>query len=146
MEILYKIIVILSGLILLIVNLIHIAKKKMDVGIGTSWTIMSVVIVLFGIIFDFSVLNKTINVRNAVLIYIFAGALVIALYLYGLRITELKNKSNDMAIWVSIIRKDVYQPRRSDYIAENAARAKAGLAENGAKGENCCRNVKERFS
>ena len=113
MEILYQIVTIFSGVLLLGATLIHIAQKKMDVGIGTSWTVMAMIIIVFGSVFDFERLvgESTVNV---VLIFIFSGALVVALYLYGLRITELKKRANDIAIWVSIIRKDTYKFRGND--------------------------------
>ena len=106
MEIVYRCVVILCGLILFAVNLVEIAQKKMDVGIGSSWTVMALIVIIFGIAFDFSVLRHIANIRNIVLVYIFAGALVIALYLYGLRITELKKKNNEVAIWVSILKNE----------------------------------------
>ena len=54
MEIIAKILLILTGIALLIWNLHNIAKKKMDIGIGSWWTIMSVIVIVFGAVFDFN--------------------------------------------------------------------------------------------
>ena len=125
MNIFYQVVTISSGVILLGLTLIHIAKKKMDVGIGTSWTIMAAMIIVFGCVFDFEHIVDVSTV-NVILIFIFSGALVVALYLYGLRITEVKKRVNDIAIWVSIIRKDTYKFRGNDNPRNDGAETDAG--------------------
>ena len=94
MEIVYKCIVIVTGIVLLILNLRNIAKKKMDIGIGSWWSIMAIIVVVFGAVFDFNSLLRMVNVRN----------LMVALYLYGMHITQLKKRSEELAMWVSLAR------------------------------------------
>lgn len=101
MEIIYKIVVILTGIALLIWNLFNISKKKMDIGIGSWWTIMSVIVIVFGAVFDFNSLLRLVNLRNLALIYMLIVSLVIALYIYGMHITGLKKKTDELAMWVS---------------------------------------------
>ena len=101
MEIIYKIVVILTGIALLIWNLFNISKKKMDIGIGSWWTIMSVVLIVFGAVFDFTPLEQLVRLRNLILIYVLVLSLVMALYLYGMYLTELKKKNDELAMWVS---------------------------------------------
>ena len=135
MDIFYQVVTITSGVVLLVMNLIHIAKKKMDVGIGTSWTIMSALIIVFGCGFDFERLVG-VSVINIVLTFIFFAALVIALYLYGLRITELKKRVNDISIWVSIIRKDTYKYKGKDGNAQaDGASADAAVTDGDRSGD-----------
>lgn len=121
MVILYKSVVILTGVFLLVFNLVNISKKKMDIGIGSWWTIMAVVVIVFGAIFDFNSLNHLIHIRNLVLIYIFVFALVMALYIYGMHITDLKKKSNELAMWVSYARSHQKSKGSSDRTDEEAA-------------------------
>ena len=128
MAIFYQCVVIVSGIILLALTLIHIAKKKMDVGIGTSWTVMSILLIVFGTAFDFSRLLG-VGTLNIILIYVFFRALVVALYLYGLRITDVKKRVNDIAIWVSIIRKDTYKFRGSDDASKEGGAPELKLPE-----------------
>ena len=128
MDIFYQCVVIVSGIILLALTLIHIAKKKMDVGIGTSWTVMAILLIVFGTAFDFSRLLG-VGTLNIILIYVFFGALVVALYLYGLRITDVKKRVNDIAIWVSIIRKDTYKFRGSDDASKEGGAPELKLPE-----------------
>ncbi len=97
----YKIVVIATGVFLLIFNLHNISKKKMDIGIGSWWTIMALVIIVFGAIFDFSLLHHLVRFRNLMLIYMFAMSLVMALYIYGMHITRLKKRNDELAMWVS---------------------------------------------
>lgn len=104
MEIVYKCIVIVTGIVLLILNLRNIAKKKMDIGIGSWWTIMAIIVVVFGAVFDFISLLRMVNVRNLTLIYLLAVSLMVALYLYGMHITQLKKRSEELAMWVSLAR------------------------------------------
>lgn len=104
MEIVYKCIVIVTGIVLLILNLRNIAKKKMDIGIGSWWTIMAIIVVVFGAVFDFNSLLRMVNVRNLTLIYLLAVSLMVALYLYGMHITQLKKRSEELAMWVSLAR------------------------------------------
>lgn len=101
MEIIYKIVVIITGIVLLILNLRNIAKKKMDIGIGSWWTIMSIIVIVFGAVFDFSPLYHLVRTTNLVLIYMLVLSLVVALYLYGMHLTDLKKKNNELAMWVS---------------------------------------------
>lgn len=121
MVILYKSVVILTGVFLLVFNLVNISRKKMDIGIGSWWTIMAVVVIVFGAVFDFNSLNHLIHIRNLVLIYIFVFALVMALYIYGMHITELKKKSNELAMWVSYARSHQKSKESSDRTDEEAA-------------------------
>lgn len=104
MEIVYKCIVIVTGIVLLILNLRNIAKKKMDIGIGSWWSIMAIIVVVFGAVFDFNSLLRMVNVRNLTLIYLLAVSLMVALYLYGMHITQLKKRSEELAMWVSLAR------------------------------------------
>ena len=96
-----KCIVIVTGIVLLILNLRNIAKKKMDIGIGSWWTIMAIIVVVFGAVFDFTSLLRMVNIRNLALIYMLAISLMVALYLYGMHITQLKKRSEELAMWVS---------------------------------------------
>lgn len=101
MGIICKCIVIVTGIVLLILNLRNIAKKKMDIGIGSWWTIMAIIVVVFGAVFDFTSLLRMVNIRNLALIYMLAISLMVALYLYGMHITQLKKRSEELAMWVS---------------------------------------------
>lgn len=99
--IIYKIVVIATGVFFLFFNLHNISRKKMDIGIGSWWTIMAVVAIVFGALFDFSSLNQMVRFRNLALIYVFVIALIMALYLYGMHITKLKKRNEELAMWVS---------------------------------------------
>ena len=118
--VIYKIVVIATGIFLLFFNLHNISRKKMDIGIGSWWTIMSVVVIVFGAVFDFSLLNHLVRFRNLVLIYLFAIALVMALYIYGMHITQLKKKTDELAMWLSYAKS-----------AEKKKKAETDAAENG---------------
>lgn len=76
----------------------------MDTGMGTWWSVMSAVIIIFGAVFDFSVLVHNVRFRNLLVIYTFALALIVALYLYGMRITELLKKNTELTIRLSIMK------------------------------------------
>lgn len=117
--VIYKIIVILTGVFLLFFNLYNISRKKMDIGIGSWWTIMAVVVIVFGAVFDFSSLNHLVRFRNLALIYLFAMALVMALYLYGMHITQLKKKTDELAMWVSYAKSLKKQKEAEKDAAEN---------------------------
>ena len=122
MEIIYKCVVIVTGVALLILNLRNISKKKMDIGIGSWWTIMAVVLIVFGAVFDFSPLEHLVRVRNLILIYVLVLSLVMALYLYGMHITDLKKKSDELAMWVSYAKslKDrSLSPKKADKKTDN---------------------------
>ena len=106
MDVLYRWLVIAIGIALFVINLIEIAKKKMDVSIGSSWTIMSVALIIFGITFDFTILNRNVNVRNIILFTIFIVSIVAGLYMSALRITELKKKNTELAIYVSMLKSE----------------------------------------
>lgn len=81
---------------------------------------MSVVVIVFGAVFDFSLLNHLVRFRNLVLIYLFAIALVMALYIYGMHITQLKKKTDELAMWLSYAKS-----------AEKKKEAETDAAENG---------------
>ena len=104
MDILYSCVVIASGLVLFGINLRFIAKKQMDVSIGSAWAIMALVVFIFGVSFDFSILRHITRFMNILLVYIFCVSLVVALYYYGLRVSELKKRNDEVAIWLSILK------------------------------------------
>ena len=101
MVIISKIVVILTGIALLVFNLVNISKKKMDIGIGSWWTIMSVIVIVFGALFDFTPLLHLVRVANLTMIYLLVVSLVAALYIYGMYLTDLKKKSDEVTMWVS---------------------------------------------
>lgn len=104
MVILYKCVVILTGVFLLLLDLRDIVKKRMDIAIGSWWAVMSLIVIVFGLVFDFSSLRSFIRLRNLVLIYLFSLALVTALYVYALSLTRLKKECAELVMWVSYAR------------------------------------------
>ena len=123
MDIIYKIIVIVTGVVLLIMNLRNIAKKKMDIGIGSWWTIMAAIVIVFGAVFDFSSLLHMVNIVNLALFYLLILSLVIALYIYGMHITDLKKKSDELSMWVSYaksLREDQLSAEHADETEDDA--------------------------
>ena len=91
-------------------------------------TVMAILLIVFGTAFDLSRLLG-VGTLNIILRYVFFGALVVALYLYGLRITDVKKRVNDIAIWVSIIRKDTYKFRGSDDASKEGGAPELKLPE-----------------
>ena len=120
MELVSKIIFIITGITLLILNLHYIAKKKMDIAIGSWWTVMSVIVIVFGAVFDFNSLLRMVNARNLILIYFFVIALVIALYIYGMYITSLRKKTDEIVMWVSYAKSLKSKQSTSDKPEENS--------------------------
>lgn len=118
-EILYKVVVVLTGIFLLVYNLHNIARKKMDIGIGSWWTIMAIVVIVFGAIFDFAPLHHLVRFRNLALIYLFAVSLVMALYIYGMYITQLKKRNDELSMWVSYA-KSLKEKKESESNAEES--------------------------
>ena len=104
MELVYKLIVILSGALLFVINLLNIAKKKMDVGIGSWWAVAAVILIVFGAVFNFSVLRHLILPRNLILLYLLSASVVITLYLYGLYISRMKKVMDAIGLWISYAR------------------------------------------
>ena len=104
MEVIYKLVVILSGVLLFVLNLIKIAKKKMDIGIGSWWAIAALIVVAFGAVFNFSLLVPLVRLRNLVLIYLLAVAVVTTLYLYGLYVSRLKKEIDELSLWASYVK------------------------------------------
>ena len=127
MDVLYRWLVIAIGIGLFVINLIEIAKKKMDVSIGSSWTIMSVALIVFGITFDFTILNRNVNVRNIILFTIFIVSIIVGLYMSALRITELKKKNTELAIYVSMLKSE--KGDRHDVVRPPVAAAEAAHEE-----------------
>ena len=101
MDVVYKWTVIATGIIMLILDLRDITKKKMDIGIGSWWAVLALIVIVFGIVFDFSSLRSFIRCRNLALIYLFCVAMLTALYLYGLSLTKLKKEYAEIVMWVS---------------------------------------------
>ena len=101
MDVVYKWTVIATGIIMLILDLRDITKKKMDIGIGSWWAVLALIVIVFGIVFDFSPLRSFIRCRNLALIYLFCVAMLTALYLYGLSLTKLKKEYAEIVMWVS---------------------------------------------
>ena len=104
MDLVYKLIVILSGALLFVLNLLKIAKKKMDVGIGSWWAVASLILIVFGAVFNFSGLRHMIMPRNLILLYLLAASVVITLYLYGLYISRMKKVMDAIGLWISYAR------------------------------------------
>ncbi len=104
MDLVYKLVVILSGALLFVLNLLKIAKKKMDVGIGSWWAVASLILIVFGAVFNFSVLRHMIMPRNLILLYLLAASVVITLYLYGLYISRMKKVMDAIGLWISYAR------------------------------------------
>lgn len=101
MERVYQFIVIVSGVILLLLDLRDISMKRMDIAIGSWWAILSLIVIIFGFVFDFTSLHGVVRYRNLLLIYLFSVSLVTALYFYGRSITKLKKECAELAMWVS---------------------------------------------
>ena len=101
MDIVYKCTVIVTGVIMLILDLRDITKKKMDIGIGSWWAVLALIVIVFGTVFDFSSLSRFVRCRNLALIYLFCVAMLTALYLYGLSLTKLKKEYAEIVMWVS---------------------------------------------
>ena len=97
----YRLIVILSGMILFCRNLIKIAGKKMEIGLGSWWAATSLIVVVFGFAFDFTALASYAQVKNLLLLYLFVVAVVKMLYLYGMYLSRLKKETRELGILVS---------------------------------------------
>ena len=98
---LYRCVVIASGILLLVLDLRDISKRRMDIAIGSWWAVLAVIIIVFGVVFDFSSLRSFIRFRNLALLYLFVVSMVTALYLYGKSITLLKKECAEMVMWIS---------------------------------------------
>ena len=101
MNLIYKLVVILSGAVLFVFNMRQLTKKKMDLGIGSWWAVASVILIIFGAVFNFTVLEHLIRLRNLLLLFLLAASAVVTLYLYGLHISRLKKVTDSMCQWVS---------------------------------------------
>ncbi len=112
MDVVYKLVVILSGVLLFALNLVKIAKKKMDIGIGSWWAVAALIVIVFGIVFNFSLLLPLIRMRNLVLIYLLAVSVVMTLYLYGLYVSRLKKELEELSLWASYARSRMEAEKR----------------------------------
>jgi hypothetical protein len=117
---LYRCVVIASGILLLALDLRDISKRRMDIAIGSWWAVLAMIVIVFGVVFDFASLRSLIRFRNLVLLYLFAVSLVTALYLYGKSITRLKKECAELAMWVS------YEKSLKEAAAETSAGAEDG--------------------
>ena len=118
MNFVYKAVVILSGALLFWRNLQLIARKKMDIGIGSWWAVTSLIVVVFGIVFNFRPLVSLARPRNLILVYLFVVTVVMTLYLYGLYLSRLKKETEELSRWVSYAKSEADARMRAAAPAE----------------------------
>jgi hypothetical protein len=126
MDYFYKLLVILSGALLFVLNLLKIAKKKMDIGIGSWWAITALIVVVFGVVFNFASLLPLVRPRNLILIYLLTVAVVMTLYLYGLYVSRLKKELDELSLWVSYAKS--VRDAQGKETAECGVRSRSGEA------------------
>lgn len=124
MVIAFKILVIFSGALLFYLNLVKIAKKEMDIGIGSWWAITALLVFLFGIVFNFTPLLKMVRMRNLIMIYLLCAAIMMTLYLYGLYVSKLKKQTDEFTQWISYA-KSIREEQEKE-MEESEVQAKTG--------------------
>lgn len=103
---LLRIIIILSGGILLCVTLFSLAKRRMTETFCLAWGFVSVIIVLAGILLRPTEWVRYISGMGMILVGIVAFCVVYGAYFISIRVSDLTRRNLELAMQVSLLREE----------------------------------------
>lgn len=129
--VLLRIIIIVVGVCLFMVTLTSLAKRRMTEPFCLTWGLISVIIVLAGILLRPTMLGRYISGTGMILVGLVAFCVIYGTYFMSIKISELMRRNLELAMQVSLLKKENEEIRQMIAALEDGA----GRQETPADGE-----------
>lgn len=105
-EVLLRIIIILTGVVLFCVTLSSLAKRRMTESFCLTWGFISVIIILSGILLRPTEWTSYISGTGMILVGIVAFCVIYGAYFISIKVSELIRRNLELAMQVSLLGKE----------------------------------------
>lgn len=105
-EVLLRIIIILTGVVLFCVTLSSLAKRRMTESFCLTWGLISVIIILSGILLRPTEWTSYISGTGMILVGIVAFCVIYGAYFISIKVSELMRRNLELAMQVSLLGKE----------------------------------------
>lgn len=105
-EVLLRIIIILTGVVLFCVTLSSLAKRRMTESFCLTWGFISVIIILSGILLRPTEWTSYISGTGMILVGIVAFCVIYGAYFISIKVSELVRRNLELAMQVSLLGKE----------------------------------------
>lgn len=104
---------IVLGVVLFAVDLVALAKRKIDSSFSVVWGVLAVVLVLLGSVLSFGVLSQYMSWQAVIFITLGVTALLFSLYKIIQYISELTSRNQELVIQVSLLNEESRQMKEA---------------------------------
>lgn len=116
---LLRVFVIVMGAWLLVMAILSLAKRKMTEQFCLAWAIVSVLLVICGVILNPQELERYINIRTLILIFLITIGVVWILWFISTQLSILSRKNQELAMQISLLNQDSERIlRKLDHLEE----------------------------
>jgi len=111
-----QILIIIAGAVILLIDIILLAKRKLSEPVSVMWGFVAVVFVIAGIVLRPSGWINYISMTGMILVCMLMVCVVYAFLVLSCHISELMRKQNEMAMQISLLNQELVETKR--YLAE----------------------------
>ncbi|MCQ2519396.1 MAG: DUF2304 domain-containing protein [Lachnospiraceae bacterium] len=101
-----KLLIIITGLIMLFITIGSLAKRKMTETFCLAWFVVSFAVTVAGIVVQPDSWDQYISFAGMMLLFVIFYGAVYAAYNVSLKISELSRKNQELAIQVSLLNQE----------------------------------------
>lgn len=105
-ELIIKIVLIVTGVVMLFIAIGSLAKRKMNESFCLAWFVVSIAVIVAGCVIHPARLSEYISVPGIVLIFVIFYGVLYAAYYVSIWISELSRKNQELAIQVSLLNQE----------------------------------------
>ena len=111
-----QILIIAAGVLILLIDIVLLAKRKLSEPVSLMWGFVAVVFVVAGIILSPSGWNSYISMTGLILLCLLGVCIIYAFMVASCHLSELMRKQTEMAMNISLLNQEIVELKR--YIAE----------------------------
>ena len=101
-----RIILVATGIIMLVITILSLAKRKMNESFCLAWGVVSVALVLAGALLNPAHWSEYVSLAGLILIIIICFGVLYAAYFVSIKISDLSRRNQELAIQVSLLNQE----------------------------------------
>lgn len=105
-EVIFRIVMVVAGVLLLILSFITLVKKQMTEGIALGWAIGAVIAILIGAVPALSEWSRKLSTSSIIALLLFAVFVVGYVFKISSDLSRLKMKNQELAMQVSLLNQE----------------------------------------
>lgn len=101
-----RIIIIITGVVLLCITVSSLAKRRMTEPFCLTWGLISIIIILAGVLLRPMILNRYISTTGMALVLLLGFCAIYGAYIMSARVSELMRRNLELAMQVSLLNQE----------------------------------------